>query len=141
MATDGRRRLLFGSTPSVMKRQGYGRITAISSETFLMGVPSQSAYIASKGGVIGLVRVLAREGGPHGVTANVVLPGLIPTEGLAESRHGDMEALLDMNLGGQSVPRRGDPEDIADAIAYLSSEGAGFVTGQSVAVGGGDVFL
>ena len=106
-----------------------------------MGVPSQSAYIASKGGVIGLVRVLAREGGPHGVTANVVLPGLIPTEGLAESRHGDMEALLDMNLGGQSVPRRGDPEDIADAIAYLSSEGAGFVTGQSVAVGGGDVFL
>jgi 3-oxoacyl-[acyl-carrier protein] reductase len=125
----------------VMKKQGYGRITAISSETYLMGVPNQSAYIASKGGVIGLVRVLAREGGPYGITANAVLPGLIPTEGLAENSGGDMDALLDMNLGGQSVPRRGEPDDIADAIAYLSSEGAGFVTGQSLAVGGGDYFL
>ncbi len=125
----------------VMKRQGYGRITAISSETFMMGVPNQAAYIASKGGVIGLVRVLAREGGPHGITANAVLPGLIPTEGLAENSGGDMEKLLDLNLTGQSIPRRGKPEDIADAIAYLSSEGAAFITGQSVLVGGGDFFV
>ena len=105
-----------------------------------MGVPAQAAYVASKAGVIGLIRSLAREGGPDGVTANAVLPGLIPTEGVS-SMSGDTDKLFEMNVSGQSIPRRGDPDDIADAITYLSSEGAGFVTGQSLAVGGGDVFL
>jgi NAD(P)-dependent dehydrogenase (short-subunit alcohol dehydrogenase family) len=134
---------LFACTHAVMpimKQQGYGRITAISSETFLLGVPAQAAYVASKAGVIGLIRSLAREGGPDGVTANAVLPGLIPTEGVS-SMSGDTDKLFEMNVSGQSIPRRGDPDDIADAITYLSSEGAGFVTGQSLAVGGGDVFL
>jgi NAD(P)-dependent dehydrogenase (short-subunit alcohol dehydrogenase family) len=124
----------------VMQKQGYGRITAISSETFLIGVPNQAAYVASKGGVIGLIRSLAREGGRNGITANAVLPGLIPTEGVSEMPL-DVEQLFAMNVSGQSIPRRGTPDDIADAIAYLCSEGAGFVSGQSLAVGGGDHFL
>jgi NAD(P)-dependent dehydrogenase (short-subunit alcohol dehydrogenase family) len=124
----------------VMQKQGYGRITAISSETFLIGVPNQAAYVASKGGVIGLIRSLAREGGPAGITANAVLPGLIPTEGVSEMPL-DVEQLFTMNVSSQSIPRRGTPDDIADAIAYLCSEGAGFVSGQSLAVGGGDHFL
>jgi 3-oxoacyl-[acyl-carrier protein] reductase len=124
----------------VMKSQGYGRIIVLSSEEFLLGVPTQTAYVASKGGVIGLIRSLAREGGPDGITANAVLPGLIPTEGMT-SLPVDIDAMFTQNVAGQSIPRRGTPDDIADAIAYLSSEGAGFVTGQSLAVGGGDFFL
>jgi NAD(P)-dependent dehydrogenase (short-subunit alcohol dehydrogenase family) len=124
----------------VMKSQGYGRVVGISSETFLIGVPNQAAYVASKGGVIGLTRALAREGGPHGVTANVVLPGLIPTPGVS-SMPLDTDKLFELNVAGQSVPRRGAPEDIADAISYLASEGAAFVSGQSLLVGGGDYFV
>lgn len=123
-----------------MKQQGYGRIVTVSSGTFLIGNPGQSAYIASKGGVIGLTRVLAREGGAHGITANSVLPGLMASEKVL-SMAVDVDGFFDQVIAGQCVPRRGEPEDIAEAVAYLASEGAGFVTGQSLSVGGGDRFL
>jgi NAD(P)-dependent dehydrogenase (short-subunit alcohol dehydrogenase family) len=123
----------------IMKDQQYGRIVSIASETFLIGFPPLASYIASKAGVIGLTRVLAREGGPHGITANCILPGLIGSEqNLA--REG-IDALFDMIVSTQCIPRRGEPEDIADAVAWLGSRGASFITGQSIAVGGGDRFL
>jgi len=123
-----------------MKEQGYGRIVTCSSGTVLIGTPGQSAYIASKAGVIGLTRVLAKEGGAFGVTANCILPGLIATEQVL-AMSVDVEGFFDQVLAGQSVQRRGEPEDIAAAVAYLASEGAGFVTGQSLSIGGGDRFL
>jgi NAD(P)-dependent dehydrogenase (short-subunit alcohol dehydrogenase family) len=122
-----------------MKRQGYGRIVTVSSETTLIGAPQQSAYIASKAGVVGLTRTLAREGGPHGVTANSVLPGLIDTEHL-RAQHNGAEEIFAAIVPTQAIQRPGTPDDVADAIAYLASEGAGFVTGQSLVVGGGDRF-
>lgn len=123
-----------------MKKQKYGRIVTVSSGTFLIGNPGQSAYIASKGGVIGLTRVLAREGGGFGVTANSILPGLIATEQVL-AMSVDVDGFFDQVIAGQSLQRRGEPSDIADAIAYLGSEGSEFVTGQSLSVGGGDRFL
>jgi 3-oxoacyl-[acyl-carrier protein] reductase len=123
-----------------MKEQRYGRIVTVSSGTVLIGMPDQSAYVASKSGVIGFTRVLAREGGPDGVTANCVLPGLIATDHVLAMRE-DIDAFFDLVIGGQCIQRRGVPADIADAVAYLGSEGAEFVTGQSLAVGGGDRFL
>jgi NAD(P)-dependent dehydrogenase (short-subunit alcohol dehydrogenase family) len=121
----------------VMKQQGYGRIVTVSSETTLIGAPQQSAYIASKAGVVGLTRAPAREGGPYGVTANSVLPGLIDTEHL-RAQHDGARELFAAVVPMQSVQRPGTPDDVADAIAYLASEGAEFVTGQSLIVGGGD---
>ena len=123
-----------------MKKQGYGRIVTVSSETVLLGMPGQSAYIAGKAGVIGLTRVLAREGGPAGITANCVLPGLIATERVL-TMSDEVDRFFESVVAQQCIERRGEPEDIADAIAYFGSEGAGFVTGQSLAVGGGDRFL
>jgi NAD(P)-dependent dehydrogenase (short-subunit alcohol dehydrogenase family) len=123
-----------------MKEQQYGRIVTISSGTVLIGMPGQSAYIASKAGVIGLTRVLAREGGPHGITANCVLPGLIATDRVLGMRE-DVDEFFETIIAGQCIQRRGEPQDIADAVAYLASRGSEFVTGQSLSVGGGDRFL
>jgi 3-oxoacyl-[acyl-carrier protein] reductase len=125
---------------SKMKEQRYGRIVTISSGTVLIGVESQSAYIASKAGVIGLTRVLAREGGPDGITANCVLPGLIATDHVLTMRD-DVDAFFEAIVAGQCVQRRGEPEDVADVVAYLASRDSEFVTGQSISVGGGDRFL
>lgn len=127
----------------IMKAQNYGRIVTIASGQVLLGMVEHSAYIASKSGVIGLTRVLAREGGAHNVTANCVLPGYMATEAAMNLPNMPIttEELFELVIAGQSVKRRGEPEDIAEAVAYLASEGAGFVTGQSLSVGGGDRFL
>ena len=123
-----------------MKSQGYGRIVTISSGTVMLGIPGQSAYIASKSGIIGFTRVLASEGGPHGVTANCVLPGLIATDHVLAMRE-DVDEFFAGTIAAQCVKRRGEPADIADAVSYLGSEGAAFITGQQLAVGGGDRFV
>ncbi|MEV0688129.1 SDR family NAD(P)-dependent oxidoreductase [Nocardia sp. NPDC050378] len=121
-----------------MKDQQYGRIVTVSSGTVMIGPPDLAHYVASKAGIVGLTRSVARDAGPDGVTANVVLPGLINTERAVQLQG---EEMFDMVLQGQSIPRRGEPGDIADAVAYLASEGAGFVTGQSLYSGGGDRFV
>ncbi|MET9994839.1 SDR family NAD(P)-dependent oxidoreductase [Streptomyces mutabilis] len=123
-----------------MKSQEYGRIITVSSGTTMIGTPGQAAYIASKSGIIGLTRALAREGGAHGVTANCVLPGLMATDHVLSMRD-DVDEFFAAVTSGQCVPRRGEPEDIADAVAYLGSEGSSFVTGQQLYVGGGDRFV
>jgi NAD(P)-dependent dehydrogenase (short-subunit alcohol dehydrogenase family) len=122
-----------------MKAQGYGRIVTVSSETTLIGAPQQSAYIASKAGIVGFTRALAREGGPYRITANCVLPGLIDTEHL-RAQHDGAEEMFAAIVATQCIQRPGTPDDVADAIAYLASEGTEFVTGQSLVVGGGDRF-
>lgn len=124
----------------IMREQGYGRIVTVSSGTTLLGTPGQSAYIASKSGIIGFTRVLAREGGAAGIAANCVLPGLMATDHVLKMRD-DVDEFFAMVTAQQCVPRQGQPGDIADAIAYLASEGASFVTGQSLYVGGGDRFI
>jgi pyridoxal 4-dehydrogenase len=117
-----------------MRERGYGRIVNISSATFHIGYPGLTAYIASKGGIIGFTRALASEAGPHGITVNAVTPGLVATEGVLE---GEEAGLFDEIVPQQAVPRRGEPEDIAECIAYLASPAAGFVNGQTLNVDGG----
>ncbi|MFN2589649.1 MAG: SDR family NAD(P)-dependent oxidoreductase, partial [Actinomycetota bacterium] len=118
-----------------MRRRGYGRIVNVSSATFFIGYPEMTAYIASKGGVIGFTRALASEAGAHGITVNAVTPGLIETEGSREEDPtGD---LFEEIVGGQAVKRRGAPEDIAECVAYLASPAASFITGQTINVDGG----
>jgi NAD(P)-dependent dehydrogenase (short-subunit alcohol dehydrogenase family) len=120
-----------------MRERGYGRIVNVSSSTFFIGYAGLAAYIASKGGIIGFTRALASEAGPHGITVNAVTPGLIATEGVLG---GEEAGLFDEIVPQQALPRRGEPADIAECIAYLASPAAGFITGQTINVDGGHRF-
>ncbi|HTV28530.1 MAG TPA: SDR family NAD(P)-dependent oxidoreductase [Xanthobacteraceae bacterium] len=117
----------------LMRAAGYGRIINFASAVVLIGLQNVSAYAASKAGVIGLSRVLATEAGPHGITVNVVSPGLVASEGVMTS----LARLFEHTIPTQAVKRRGEPEDIAHCIAYLASREASFITGQLVNVDGG----
>ncbi|GIH09518.1 3-oxoacyl-ACP reductase [Rhizocola hellebori] len=122
-----------------MVEQKYGRIVNLSS-TSALGNRGQVNYSAAKAGLQGFTRTLAMELGPFGVTANAVAPGFIVTEMTAATaaRVGvDFEEFQAARAAETPVRRVGYPEDIAHAISYLVSEGAGFVTGQVIYVSGG----
>jgi NAD(P)-dependent dehydrogenase (short-subunit alcohol dehydrogenase family) len=118
-----------------MKARQWGRIINITSITLYGGWAMLSPYVQSKGALVGLARAWAREFGPYGVTVNAISPGAFPTD--AEKIHPDPEGYTRHVLDHQAVKRRGSPADIANALMFLASDGAGFITGQTLNVDGG----
>ena len=117
----------------VMMRARYGRIVNISSVTALMGNAGQSNYAASKAGIIGMSKSLAREIASRGITVNVVAPGFIATDMTAELS----EDLLETARAHIPLGRMGQPSEVAAAVAFLASDEAKYITGQTLNVDGG----
>ncbi len=120
------------ATRGMMKGR-FGRLIYVSSVVGLMGAPGQVNYAASKAGLIGLARSVARELGGRGVTANVVAPGYVDTDMTADLTDKRREEIL----AAVPVGRTARPEEIAKAVAFLASDDAAYITGAVLPVDGG----
>jgi NAD(P)-dependent dehydrogenase (short-subunit alcohol dehydrogenase family) len=131
--------LLMQAVVPAMKAQGYGRIVNISSTAGRMVSTLGGAhYTASKTGLLGLTRAAAKELGRHGITVNAVCPGMIDTELTRESATPDV---LERLAKGFPVPRLGTALEVADLICFAASEQAGYITGASLDINGGDLMM
>jgi 3-oxoacyl-[acyl-carrier protein] reductase len=117
----------------VRAKSGYGRIINIASISGVFGNPGQGNYAASKAGMIGMTKSLAREVAPRGITANCIAPGFITTpmtEALNEKQTQEIAKMI-------PAQRFGTPDEIAAGVVYLASEEAAYITGQTLHINGG----
>ena len=122
-----------------MHAAGYGRIVNISSEAGRVGSKGSAAYSAAKAGVIGFTKAIARESARYGVTANAIAPGPIETPLLMGAKEfGEIgEKVIETMRAATQMGRLGQPEEVAAAVAFLASDDASYVTGETLGVSGG----
>ncbi len=122
-----------------MQKAGYGRIVCIASEAGRVGSKGSAVYSAAKGGVIAFTKTIARENARFGITANAIAPGPIDTPLLR--RAGELgeigQRIIETMKRGTQMRRLGQPEEVAAAVAFLASEEASYVTGETLGVSGG----
>jgi 3-oxoacyl-[acyl-carrier protein] reductase len=116
-----------------MRERGWGRIVNMASVAGTLGGFGQASYATTKAGILGLTRTLAMEGGRHGITCNAIVPGIIGTEAFHMASPAMNERIADRTV----FKRPGEPQDVANAIAFLCSDLAAYVTGIELNVSGG----
>ena len=116
-----------------MRERGFGRIVNMASVAGTLGGFGQASYSTTKAGVLGLTRTLAMEGGRHGITCNAIVPGIIGTEAFHMANPAMNERIANRTV----FKRPGEPQDVANAIAFLCSDLASYVTGVSLQIDGG----
>jgi 2-hydroxycyclohexanecarboxyl-CoA dehydrogenase len=134
----GALRVIQATLPGMIERS-FGRVINIGSDAGRVGSSLEAVYSGAKGGIIAFTKTLAREVATTGVTANTVCPGPTDTPALRKFANGagDAEKVIAGMTRGVPMRRLGTPEDVGPAIAFLASEGAGFITGQTLSVSGG----
>ena len=131
--------LLTKAVLPTMKAQGYGRVVNISSTAGRMVSTLGGAhYTASKTGLLGLTRAAAKELGKYGITINAICPGMIDTE---LTRENASDEKLQQYAAGYPVPRMGTALEVADLICFIASDRAGYMTGTSLDINGGDLMM
>ena len=128
--------LLLQAALPTMRKAGFGRVVLIASRAAL-GLQTRSAYSATKAGMIGMARTWALELAPAGITVNVVAPGPIARTAMFEAVVAKGSAREAAMAAAVPVGRLGHPDDVAEAVAFFASRGAGFITGQTLLVCGG----
>ena len=118
----------------LIRKKSTGRIIMVASRTYFLANPGQMAYVASKGAVMGMTRVLAKECGDDEITVNAVMPGMVATPGTRE--HSQEEA-FDRVMMNQCIKKRVEPEHFAALVAFLASDDAQMITGQMILCDGG----
>lgn len=120
----------------LMRKNNYGRIVNFCSNSIFAGTPNMAHYVASKGGVLTFSRALATELGAYKITVNSVTPGLVNSESVQQSKHKEAFGFVEML---QAIKGHGKPEDVVPAVAFLASDEAHWITGQTLNVDAGMV--
>ena len=122
-----------------MQAQGYGKIINIGSGTAFRGMPWMLHYVTSKGGIMAFTRALARELGEHGIRVNTLSPGFTLSDTVLRDNPGHVETARERAVQSRSLRRDEHPQDLLGALVFLSSADSDFITGQTLAVDGGNV--
>src|SRR5262249_59872064 len=122
-----------------MQAQGYGKIINIGSGTAFRGIPWMLHYVTSKGGIMAMTRALARELGDYGIRVNTLAPGFTMSDTVMAENPGHVNTARDRAVQSRSLKRDEQPQDLLGALVFLSSAESDFITGQTIAVDGGNV--
>jgi NAD(P)-dependent dehydrogenase (short-subunit alcohol dehydrogenase family) len=122
-----------------MQAQGYGKIINIGSGTAFRGIPWMLHYVTSKGGILAMTRALSRELGEHGIRVNTLAPGFTMSETVVAENPGHVETARARAVASRALKRDETPQDLLGALIFLASADSDFVTGQTIAVDGGNV--
>jgi NAD(P)-dependent dehydrogenase (short-subunit alcohol dehydrogenase family) len=131
--------LMVKHTVPHMIAQGYGKIINIGSGTALRGIPRFTHYVTSKGGITGMTRALARELGDHGIRVNTLAPGFTMSDSVVTHNPIHVASARDRAMQSRSLKRDELPQDLLGAMIFLASAESDFITGQTIAVDGGNV--
>jgi NAD(P)-dependent dehydrogenase (short-subunit alcohol dehydrogenase family) len=122
-----------------MQAQGYGKVINIGSGTAYRGIPWMLHYVTTKGGIMAMTRALARELGEHGIRVNTLAPGFTLSDTVVAENPGHVNTARDRAVQSRALRRDEHPQDLIGALVFLASADSDFVTGQTIAVDGGNV--
>ena len=122
-----------------MTARGYGKIINIGSGTAYRGIPWMLHYVTTKGGIMAMTRALSRELGEHGIRVNTLMPGFTLSDTILAENPGHVETARERAVASRALKRDEQPEDLIGALIFLASADSDFVTGQTIAVDGGNV--